>query len=48
LEEIALNLIDLGWNQDFEDEFNQIDNRVNCQVARVAIEYKGMYKLYTV
>jgi len=42
-----LNLIDLGWNQNFEDELKQINKRENFQIARVAIEYKGMYKLYT-
>jgi len=42
-----LNLIDLGWNQDFKDKLMQINKQENFQIARVAIEYKGMYKLYT-
>ncbi|WP_041606516.1 ribosome small subunit-dependent GTPase A [Halothermothrix orenii] len=42
-----MNLVDLGWNQDFESKFNQINNKENYQVARVAVEYKGIYKLYT-
>jgi len=42
-----LNLIDLGWNQNFEDKLKQINKRENFQIARVAVEYRGMYKLYT-
>jgi ribosome biogenesis GTPase len=42
-----LNLTDLGWNQDFEDKLKQINKQDNFQIARIAIEYKGMYKLYT-
>ncbi|SIR18026.1 ribosome small subunit-dependent GTPase A [Halanaerobium kushneri] len=42
-----MNLIDLGWNQDFEDKLAQTKKRDDFQIARVAIEYKGMYKLYT-
>jgi len=42
-----LDLIDLGWNQDFENKFSQIEKEENFKAARVAIEYKGMYKLYT-
>ncbi len=46
-EENTLNLVDLGWNQEFESKFNQINNKEDYQVARVAVEYKGIYKLYT-
>ena len=42
-----MNLIDLGWNQNFEDKLKQINRQENFQIARVAVEYKGMYKLYT-
>ncbi|AZO94605.1 ribosome small subunit-dependent GTPase A [Halocella sp. SP3-1] len=42
-----MSLADLGWNQDFENKFNQINNKGGYQVARVAVEYKGIYKLYT-
>ncbi len=42
-----MNLIDLGWNQDFEDKLAQTKKPDNFQIARVAVEYKGMYKLYT-
>lgn len=42
-----MNLTDLGWNQDFEDKLKQINKQDNFQIARIAIEYKGMYKLYT-
>nr|WP_114490180.1 ribosome small subunit-dependent GTPase A [Halanaerobium sp. ST460_2HS_T2] len=39
--------MDLGWNQNFEDKLMQIKKEENFQIARVAIEYKGMYKLYS-
>ena len=42
-----MNLIDLGWSQNFEDKLPQTKMPDNFQLARVAIEYKGMYKLYT-
>ncbi|OCL27799.1 ribosome small subunit-dependent GTPase A [Orenia metallireducens] len=42
-----MNLIDLGWNKNFESEFNQFNDKGRYQVARVAVEYKGIYKLYT-
>ncbi|TDO73397.1 ribosome biogenesis GTPase [Halanaerobium saccharolyticum] len=42
-----MNLKDLGWNQEFDDKLSQINLQEDFQIARVAIEYKGMYKLYT-
>ena len=42
-----MNLIDLGWNQDFDDKLSQINLKKDFKAARVAVEYKGMYKLYT-
>jgi ribosome biogenesis GTPase len=42
-----LNLIDLGWNQDFEDKLSQIDLQEDFKIARIIVEYKGMYKLFT-
>lgn len=42
-----MNLIDLGWDQNFKNKFKQIEDKKRYQVARVAVEYKGLYKLYT-
>lgn len=42
-----MNLIDLGWNQEFDDKLSQINLKKDFKAARVAVEYKGMYKLYT-
>ena len=42
-----MNLIDLGWNKCFEDKLNQLEIKEIFKIARVAVEYKGMYKLYT-
>ena len=42
-----MNLIDLGWNKCFEDKLNQLEIKESFKIARVAVEYKGMYKLYT-
>lgn len=42
-----MNLIDLGWDQEFDDKLSQINLKEDFKAARVAVEYKGMYKLYT-
>ena len=42
-----MKLIDLGWDQDLENHLAQMEIKEGLQPARVAIEYKGMYKLYT-
>ncbi len=42
-----MKLIDLGWDQDFADKLTKIEVEERFQIARVAVEYKGMYKLYT-
>jgi ribosome biogenesis GTPase len=34
----------LGWNEDLEKEFTGIN--FSCEVGRVAVEYKGLYKIY--
>ena len=34
----------LGWNEDLEKEFAGIN--YSCEVGRVAVEYKGLYKSY--
>ncbi len=47
MEEFKLNLIDLGWDQFFVDKLAQMEAEERFQVARAAVEYKGMYKLYT-
>lgn len=38
------NLKALGWNEDFEKEFAAYSS--SCEVGRVAVEYKGLYKVY--
>ncbi len=38
------NLKALGWNEDLEKEF--MCYKDSCQVGRVAVEYKGLYKVY--
>jgi len=35
-----LNLKDLGWNQELENKFNQINNKKGNQVANAAEKYK--------
>ncbi len=42
-----MNLIDLGWDQYFADQLAQIEVKKGFKTARVAVEYKGIYKLYT-
>ena len=42
-----MNLIDLGWNQDFADKLARLEIKEGFKIARVAVEYKGIYKLYT-
>jgi len=42
-----LNLIDLGWNQDFADKLARLEIKERFKIARVAVEYKGMHKIYT-
>jgi ribosome biogenesis GTPase len=38
------NLLALGWNETLDKEFEQFAN--SCDVGRVAIEYRGLYKVY--
>lgn len=41
-----MNLEKLGWNQNFEDAF-AIYQKEGYSVGRVALEHKGMYRVYT-
>ena len=38
------NLMALGWNENLEKEFAGYKD--SCEVGRVAVEYKGLYKVY--
>ncbi len=38
------DLMALGWNEDLEKEFAGFKD--SCEVGRVAVEYKGLYKVY--
>lgn len=38
------NLYDLGWNERFEKEFEPF--KEDYQIGRVAVEYKGLYRIY--
>lgn len=41
---ININLTVLGWNEDLEKEFAVYKDF--CEAGRVAVEYKGLYKVY--
>lgn len=39
------NLYDLGWNENFEEEFEQY--RDFYSIGRIVVEYRSLYKVYT-
>ena len=46
MEEFKLNLIQLGWNQYYEEAFKPYQNK-EYTVGRIALEHKGMYRIYS-
>lgn len=44
-----LNLQELGWTEEFQEVLDGYNKENNCDymVGRVAVEYKGLYKIFT-
>lgn len=44
-----ISLKKLGWNEERQSQLEEINQQFNmeCKVGRVAVEYKGLYKIYT-